>query len=242
MATVYSNVTMPVAPFPINTFGGMKEAVQLWADRDDEEFVNQIPNFITFSLKEVERLLMWPSNQKEVYMEISDGWAYVPTDYVMGDYMRFTGRWLNIRETNFEEVLYKNGSDNTATLDTVKEVVFCRLGSRYAFHPAINCSLPEFDEYGNAINLTGDEVVFGYYFDPLQLTEDSDTNPIIKLAPELVLYGALKHASIFTSDSDMEKVWTDRQQASANQINKQIRSEKMSTGKTVVSQPNFNSW
>ena len=40
-------MALPKVDFPISTYGGLKKAVQLWADRDDPEFVNQIPNFIT---------------------------------------------------------------------------------------------------------------------------------------------------------------------------------------------------
>ena len=42
-------MAMPDVQNPINTYGWLKKAVYLWADRDDPEFVNQIPNFINFA-------------------------------------------------------------------------------------------------------------------------------------------------------------------------------------------------
>lgn len=61
--------------------------MSLWADRDDPEFVNQIPNFINFAERKsivIYVFLLW---KKEVYLDIKDGVAFIPPDYLEAQWM-----------------------------------------------------------------------------------------------------------------------------------------------------------
>lgn len=232
---------MPTPSMPIDTYSGLVQAVQLWADRDDDEFVNQIPNFIDFAQKEICRVVRNPALLKEAYMQIVNGRVAVPSDYLEGKYMRRITTTPLIRETNIEEVFYNNGKNPQDTIDSVKEIIFARLGQYYYFHPQINSSLPEFDITTGLPTYSGDEIVFTYYWDIPRMsfnTTDEDTPTMLKLAPELYLYGALKHACVFMQDKDSEKMWADRQEKAFEEIEKQTKSEIISTSGVAIPTPN----
>lgn len=232
-------VNMPIAPYPIDNYGGLKQAVQLWADRDDSEFVNQIPNFIAFSMKEGLRLVRSPMTQKEAFLPVVNGEAFVPTDYLQGEYCYLLNGNLSIRETSREEITYMNNSNKMATLDSVKEILFARVGQKYKFYPQSFSTAIASELEGNESGLA---VVLGYYYDLPMLVNNTDTNPLLVLCPELILYGALKHACVFMRDTDSEKMWLDRQTAGYKQLNEQIQSEKISTGAVAVPTPNYKAF
>lgn len=234
---------MPDVTAPITTYGDLKKAVQLWADRDDEEFVNQIPNFISFAQKEILRVMRVPYTTKEAYLAIINGCGAIPTDYLEGDFMRFAsakGQGYSFRETSKEEYANAMMTNPTATVDTVKEIIFARFGQWWYFFPAINANTPLAEALSTEDAFDGSEVVCSYYWDMPRYINDTDTDSLLQTAPELLLYGALKHAMVFTRDTDSEKMWADRQAKTAKEIAYQTTKSKMSFGAPVVKAPNAN--
>lgn len=234
-------VKMPVVGQRIDTYGELVNAVQLWADRDDDEFVQEIPVFIDFAQRELYRLLKIPPLEKEAYLEIKNGIAYIPSDFISGRYMRITGNpWLSIRETTFDEIRYKNGSDATATTESVEEILFSSTGPYFYFYPQnLNCPLPPVDESG-APAPTGSEMVMSYVCDPVPMTQEDDTCALLSLAPEALLYGALKHAAMFTKDNDAEQKFTDLESASVKQIAAQNKNTRLGFNGMIVPRSNLN--
>lgn len=197
-----NNYPVPSVPYPINNYGNLKQAIQLWCDRDDEEFCGQIPNFIDFAQKDMYRILRLEVMQKEAYLEIDDGWAYVPSDWVQSDYLRSLAGNILFRETSYDEVALKNAQHANAPASIGEvEPIFARVGYRWAFYPKINAPQPTYDESG-AVVLQGNEVVLGYYADVGKMESDSDTSGLLNLAPDFFLYTACKHASLFCNDPD----------------------------------------
>lgn len=200
---------MPVIGQRIDTYGELKEAIQLWCDRDDDEFVNEIPVFVDFAQRQIMRTLRIPALQKEAYLEIKNGYAYVPSDYLQGVYVRFTGNDKLVRETSLNEVKYQNQnkyhSEVISADDVVDdEIIMALMQNQFAFAPKINCPLPTENPDGS-VTCNGTECVMSYYWDIPPMKDDSDTSILLTLAPDLMLYLACASACRFTKDAGDEQ-------------------------------------
>lgn len=208
-------MAVPNTPYPIGNYGDLKKAVAEWADRDDSEFVDQIPNFINFAEKELYRQLRIPPMQKEAYIEINNGQAYVPTDWLTTCYLISADGYHKARETSFDEVMYRANQRISEG-----ELVFARAGRRFFFYPEITATIPTCDRFGNYVT-NGSEMIIGYYADQPELTGDEETSTLLTIAPDLLLYTALKHACSFMLDKEGESAWQEKQQASMQQLEEQ---------------------
>lgn len=201
-------MSMPDVQYPINTYGWLKKAVSLWADRDDDEFVNQIPNFINFAEKEIYRNLRIPAMEKEAYLNIKDGVCFIPPDLLEIKWIMTSKTGQMFRSTSPEEVdwLKRNKTKNSTDFNQ-GEITFTRLGSRLFFYPLIDAELPP-------SNLAPDDVppdsavVINYYQDTKEMTDDYDKNVLLTIAPELLLYFTLRHASLFIQDDSGVQKWS----------------------------------
>lgn len=217
--------SMPIVGQRIDTYGELKNAIQLWCDRDDDEFVNEIPVFVDFAQREIMRTLRIPPFKKEAYLQITDGYAYIPSDYLQGDYIRFTGNDKMVRETSLQEVKYQNQnkyhSEVIGANDVVDdEIIVGVMGPQFAFAPKINCPLPDVDESGNPI-CNGTECVISYYWDIPPMQDDSDQSPLLSLAPDLMLYLACANACKFTKDAGDEQSLLQSASGMFKQLEKQ---------------------
>ena len=228
-------MAMPDVQNPINTYGWLKKAVSLWADRDDPEFVNQIPNFINFAEKEIYRNLRIPPLEKEVYLDIKDGVAFIPPDYLEAQWMMRSKDGLIFRVTSLEEVdwLKRNNSVNPTNWNQ-GEVVFARLGSRFIFYPAIEADTPVYPDDGSPEIPADNAVVLSYYADPPEFWEDSDTSAILTIAPELLLYFALRHASLFVQDDNAVQKWSALGKAILDEVVEQSKKAEYSGSPLVI--------
>ncbi|MCS5737119.1 phage adaptor protein, partial [Herbiconiux daphne] len=97
-------MALPSLNTQIETMGDLKKAISLWSNRDDPEFLDQCHNFINFAEKDIYRRLRIPSLQREIYLNIVDGIAHVPTDLVEVKYVfnRKTGDVFRV--TSPEEI------------------------------------------------------------------------------------------------------------------------------------------
>lgn len=206
---------VPTTPYPINNYGALKKAVSEWADRDDDEFTDQIPNFINFAEKELYRQLRIPPMEKEAYLKITNGQAEVPTDWLTTNYLLTASDYHKARETSFDEVMFRCNQKISEG-----ELVFARAGKRFFFHPEINASLPKIDKFGNYVT-NGSEVIIGYFADQPEMQGDQETSTLLTIAPDLMLYTAMKHACAFVQDDEGEKTWQAKQQAAMQQLQEQ---------------------
>lgn len=228
-------MAMPDVQNPINTYGWLKKAVSLWADRDDPEFVNQIPNFINFAEKEIYRNLRIPPLEKEVYLDIKDGIAFIPPDYLEAQWVMRSKDGLIFRVTSLEEVdwLKRNNSVNPTNWNQ-GEVVFARLGSRFIFYPAIEADTPVYPDDGSPEIPADNAVILSYYADPPEFWEDSDTSAILTIAPELLLYFALRHASLFVQDDNAVQKWSALGKSILDEVVEQSKKAEYSGSPLVI--------
>ncbi|MGE5877649.1 phage adaptor protein [Klebsiella variicola] len=248
MAT--SNYPISTPPYPISNYGDLKSLVQLWCDRDDDVFCEQIPNFVDFAQKEIYRVLRITPMAKEAYLEIDNGAAYIPSDFLEADYLRFVDNNLLFRETTIEEVTAKNNTDLFASQgvdanycrENGIEPLFARMQYRWIFYPAITAPLPEVDPNSGANIVSGQEVVLGYYGDPVMMKDDSDTNPLITLASEALLYLTMSHACVFTQDNDKASFFEQQANKYINQLQEQEAHTEFRSGPIRVVAANVHSY
>lgn len=234
-------MAMPDVNNPISTYEDLKEAVQLWIDRDDEEFVGQVPNFINFAEKEIYREMRFPPMEKEAYLKIVNGQADIPTDWLESIYMTTCTGWNKVRETSSDEVLYNLNLYPNSTSKAVNEIMFCRMGKRFFFYPAIDANLPVTDKLGNQ-HFDGSEMILGYYADPVELVGDSESSTLLQIAPDLLLYTALKHACSFVQDNDGEQAFTAKADAAMQQMQDQKQQQDFKGSPKVVAIANINTY
>lgn len=237
-----STVNMPNPGYPITTYEQLKEAIQLWCDRDDQEFVNQIPNFIDFAQKEIYRTNRWMFMHKEAYLYVKNGIANLPSDYLNSDYMYFAMNAAGIQETSFAEVSYdlsKNkNSGQPFTMDKLENPLkFAMVGTRLFFNYPINADVPTQDDNGTG-TVPENAIVFGYYSDPLRMTSDSDDPYLLTVAPDLLLYASCYQASAFVLDDDLKQSAADQVNKIIGSMNTQEEMMPFSASPKVIPRPN----
>lgn len=228
-------MAMPEVAYPINTYGWLKKAVSLWADRDDDEFVNQIPNFINFAEKEIYRNLRIPPLEKEVYLDIKDGIAFIPPDFLEAQWIMRASNGMMFRVTSPEELdwMKRNNSINPSNWNQ-GDVMFARLGSRFMFYPLIDADTPVYPDDGAPEIPADNAVVLSYYADPPEFHEDEDTSAILTIAPELLLYFTLRHASLFVQDDNGVQKWSALGKAILDEIVEQSKKAEYSGSPLVI--------
>ena len=222
-------MAMPDVQNPINTYGWLKKAVSLWADRDDDEFVNQIPNFINFAEKEIYRNLRIPPLEKEVYLDIKDGVAYIPPDYLEAQWMMRAKDGTIFQVTSPEEISYRrqHGTINPSHWNN-QPVNFARFGSRFIFYPSIEADTPYYPDDGSPLIPAENSVILSYYADPPEFHEDTDTSAILTIAPELLLYFTLRHACLFVQDDNGVQKWSALGKAILDEMVEQNKKQEYS--------------
>lgn len=188
--------TYNTTAYPIQSYKDLKDAVIEWADRDDDEFIDQVPNFINFAEKELYRTIRYAFLEKEAYLKIVNGQCTIPTDWLQTVGIMTANNYITARETTFEEVNLARHNKFT------DELIFARVGKRWFFYPELNANLPNEDG-----TMDGSQVIINYFADTKEMVNDSDGSTLLTVAPDLLLYTALKHACKFVQDSDGAAGW-----------------------------------
>lgn len=226
---VASQRAIPTPKSPISDYNGLVQAVQLWCDRDDDEFCNQIPNFIDFAQHEIFRGERLTFMEKEAYLQVDNGQAYIPSDWMESKYLMFSNGWKKPRETSLDEVLSRKQLKQT--LANADEVVFCRTSTRFLFTPSFDATLPADDG-----SLDGSQLIICYYGDPNRLSENSmdAAQYLLTVAPDLLLYTTCKHASYFLNDDDSVKRYSQLEQSAMSQFKVQKNQQDYSASSLVI--------
>lgn len=229
---------MPVVKNPIRTYGDLKEAVSLWMDRDDDEFVKQIPNFIDFGQKEVYRNLRIPPLEKEIYLSVKDGVGYIPPDFLEAKFIMRARNAQVFRLTSEEEISSLREAD--IGKDNDKVVKYARFGKRWLFYPLIEAGTPHYPDDGSPEIPANDAVILCYYSDPAEFVNDDDTDAILTIAPDLLLYFALRHACLFVQDNEGAQKWSAMGQASMEELEAQAKKSEWKGSPLVIPPRGFN--
>lgn len=230
-------MAMPKVDFPISTYGGLKKAVQLWADRDDPEFIDQIPNFIDFGQKEIYRNLRIPTVVKEAYLSIKDGVAYIPPDFLETEWI------MRARDAQvFKLVAPEEMSalrENMFNRHDDRVVKYARFGNRWLFYPLINADTPYYPDDAPDVPAEN-SVILSYYADAPEMVNDDDTSAILTIAPELLLYFALRHSALYVQDNEGAEKWSALGQASLDEIVIQAERSEWKGSPLVIPRRGYN--
>lgn len=222
----------------IDTYKDLKEAVALWLNRKDSATINNIPMFINFAEKQFTRLVKLPYYEVKSEFTIDENFDYVviPQDFLSAKHLTVNGKPYNrvdvetfMRMKNLSNtrdfVTSKNDPDSGVILSdqagstSEKAYFFTRIGEQIHFLPT-----PK----------VGDVVELIYRQDIPEMQFDNDQPYSLLVAPDVLLYLSMRHASIFIRDVEMEQYWMSKAQEAAESLQTQIDEAEWSGSAFVV--------
>lgn len=198
----------------IATYADLVNEVKRWLNRDDPDTIDSIPAFINFAEKEIFRVLKLPSYEKLVSLDIKNNKAEVPYDLVQLIEI-YTADNRAGRNTSHRELLRHRFDD--AKHDAF---YYARVGNNYHFH--------------DGDDLSSTEVFCHYFHDPEELSYNNQITPLLQVAPDLLLFTALRHGSVFAEDLEKAQYWEQRSDNAMGEIMKQLEDDNMSGSPQVV--------
>lgn len=221
----------------INSYKDFKDAVQTWLNRKDSATVDNIPMFINFAEKQFTRLVKLPYYETMVSFTINENFNYVviPQDFLSAKHVMLNGKPYNrvdvetfMRMKNMERAYDFKATSTDANqpsqmvkgqITRTREHFFCRLGEQIHFLPTPTI---------------GDIVEIVYSQDIPEMTFDNDQPYSLLIAPDVMLYLALRHASIFLRDNEQEQYWMSKAQEAADSMNQQLDDAEWSGSSLIV--------
>lgn len=206
----------------INTYGDLKEAVKLWLNRKDQATIDMIPMFINFAEKQFTRLVKLPYYEATVNFTINDQFNFVviPQDLLSIKHLMVDGVPYNrVDVETFTRVQNRNKFTTTVRIyDGMSDAhiqnlvdnqtrIFCRKGEQIHFFPEPNV--------GQVV-----EMIYAQDIPEMQFDLDQPYNLLI--APDIMLYLSLRHASTWLRDLEAEAYWNQKAQDAAQAIMMQL--------------------
>lgn len=198
----------------IATYAELTDEVKRWLNRDDPDTINSIPAFINFAEKEIFRVLKLPSYEKLVELKLEHNKAEVPYDLVQLIEI-YTKDNRAGRHTSHRELLRHRSGDLKHD-----SFYYARVGNNYHFH--------------DGDDLASTEVYCHYFQDPPELSYNNQVTPLLQTAPDLLLFTALRHGSVFAEDVEKAQYWEQRSDNAMQEIMKQLEDDNMSGSPQVV--------
>lgn len=192
----------------IATYQDLKDSVQDWLNRNDQQTINQIPNFINFAEKELHRNLRIPPFEGGAVVTVTNGAFRVPTDLI---------EFINLI-VPYQGVLHQTSIDDLFN----SKMSFTRMANLGFVSPDI--------PNGTKINIT-------YYIDQEELKKDDDSSILLEVAPELLLYTSLKHAATYAQDEEDIQKYTMLAQSAYQQLVEQNEQLKYSGSPIAIPSP-----
>ncbi len=201
------------------TYSELKQKVLSYLDYYDDEVEAQIDYFIDVSEKEVARILRVPYNEKLVELEFCEDTVtpngtvtvcknevYIPQDFIEVKEMFVQETSEPIKMTEFSALMRKKAGIDTSTEGSGR--YFAMMGNRFFIYPEL-CE--------------EQTVLLNYYSDPVNMHDGlEDTSYILTIAPELLMYLALKHAMVFLRNDEDAGKYNALAQNSLEQIRVQV--------------------
>lgn len=197
----------------IQTYADLKDAVRTWLNRNDTATVNAIPQFINFAEMDFQRTIDITENEMtfsdtvgtSTVIDVDNG-ITLPTDYYQAKHLFVNNHsYARVDVDTFQRMIEKETfeANSTASKDylsyateSFKPVpIFCRIGKQIKVSPKLK------DQ---------DEVKLIYWKKEPFMTRDSDSSNALKLAPDVLLYLALRHSAVFLRDSDQAQFWEQK--------------------------------
>lgn len=201
----------------ISNYGDLKEAVRTWLNRRDQTTIDKIPLFINFAEKQFTRLIRLPYYETLIKLTTAKGYEYVdiPPDFLSVKHLSVNG--TTAIRTDLETFSHLSTMDTKNTAAGLR--YFCRVGSMIRTYPEL---------------VEGDQILFIYNRDIPEMKEDTDVPYSLIIAPDVMLYLALRHASIFLRDDDQEQFWAQKALDASQSVAAQLEEAEWS-GSALVS-------
>lgn len=207
----------------INNYADLQSAVQLWLNRKDQATVNNIPAFINFAEKDFTRFLRLPFYENELRLIIGlerFNFVELPQDFLAARAFLVNGKAMSHLDPEaFHRQRGKTGDDNT------HPKYWTRIGWRIITWPALQI---------------GDEISLLYHQDIPEMTAPSDRPYSLVVAPDVLLYLTLRHASIFLRDNEQEQYWMNKAKEAIELVQHQLDEAEWSGNSLAVSQYEMN--
>lgn len=204
----------------ITNYGELKQAVQTWLNRKDHSTVSNIPMFINFAEKQFTRLVKLPYYEATINRTIipDNAFVEVPNDLLSVKHLAVNGHILT--RTDVETFTRLTQLDAIGkSLERSEPYYFTRIGDRIVTQPSLK---------------TGDLVSLIYHRDIPEMKDDKDCPYSLMVAPDVMLYLSLRHASTFLRDNEQEMYWMQKANDSATEINAQLDQAEWGGSSLVV--------
>lgn len=181
----------------INTYKDLKDAAMLFLNRNDQQTRDMMPNFVNFAEKQFTRLVKLPYYETTLTYTFDENFDYVviPQDFLSAKNVLVNNKPYNRVDV---ETFYR-----LADADTKNKLLFTRKGEQIHFLPT-----PK----------PGDTVELIYNQDIPEMNFDDDQPYSLLIAPDILLYLVLRHASIWLRDNEQEQYWNDKAQDAARAL------------------------
>lgn len=203
---------------PSMTLGELKDKVQQFIGRTDEQTLDQIPFFINLAEKQIYRNLRIPEFEEVTDLVVdSEGRSTIPKDLQDFKHLYTTTKLEN--DDRGMDLLVRcslSSLNNTQT-------GFARVDNDLWFTK----DLPE-----------GSKVKLVYYKRQEELVKDTDTSIMLEIAPDVVLFATLSIAGRFNNDAEEQQRWHELYQAHITQLFTQNENFEYSGGTLVIQTPN----
>lgn len=205
----------------ISNYGDLKVAVQKWLNRKDSATIDHIPMFINFAEKQFTRMVKLPFYEGVVNRAIIPDNLFIetPNDLLSVKHLAVNG-FVTTRcdvET-FMRIKDQKGTGTSAE-NRGSPYYFTRIGSRLFTYPSLK---------------EGDKISLIYHRDIPEMRDDTDCPYSLIIAPDIMLYLTLRHASIFLRDNEQEVYWSQKASDAAATINSQLDEAEWAGSSLVV--------
>lgn len=152
----------------INNYGELKTVIASWLDRDD--LTEQIPFFIGLAERSIFRKLRIPAHEKVTHYTVNTEDALpIPSDYLEARSLLINGKPVERVSDIYAQSLTDDGTTR----------YFSRVGGEFVFKAALK---------------SGDVATLNYWADESGMSIDTDTTNVLRVAPDLYVYGAMMEA------------------------------------------------
>lgn len=204
----------------INNYGDLKIAVQTWLNRKDNATINNLPMFINFAEKEFARIVRLPYYEDTINRVVIPDNLFIelPKDFLSVKHFVVNGKIQTRTDVEtFTRVQHQFSADKMIRDES--PYYFARIGNRIFTHPALT---------------PGDQVSLIYNRDIPEMKEENDCPYSLMIAPDVMLYLCLRHASIFLRDNEQEMYWAQKANDAALSVNQQLDEAEWSGSSLVV--------
>ena len=195
-------------------YGELKAAIQSYLyDRTD--LISVIPTFITLAERRLYRVLRVPANEKITHWTAHDsGSIDLPVDYLEAKLVTADSKPL----TRISDLNHLRSQDKRVASGEPQE--FSRIGAQLHLYPTPDAPV---------------NIAMVYWYDLSgQLTQDTDTHEVLRIASDLYLHGALIEASAYLGQDSRIPVWQAKYAEELAQIRQQAAEAEYSGSITAV--------